>query len=153
MVWGSDWPWRVSNTCDEVVCWLQSQLITTSTDVTLRTTVIIYTRISGSRPERERKSQLGNFNSALPQVLFCDTNMLLTEYWWIREFWRPNFMFRNLYEWNFKFCMYETYKLSTRQDIIDILSVVKLCKSHWICRRVQFLLTTIQTIPICHTPS
>jgi hypothetical protein len=42
---------------------------------------------------------------------------------------------------------------SVRQDIIDILLVVKLCKFNYIGQRVQFLLTTIKTLPICHTPA
>lgn len=53
----------------------------------------------------------------------------------------------------FSFRMCKTYKLSTRHDIIDILLVVKSCKFHWIGLRVQFLLTTIETLSICHTPA
>jgi len=53
----------------------------------------------------------------------------------------------------FRFRLCKTYKLNMRHDIIDKLLAVKLCKFHWIGLRVQFLLTTIETLPICHTPA
>jgi len=110
------------------------------------------TSISGSRAEGERKSHLESFNSALPQLDFVKQICLLPSTGEFESFDIRTLCLGTYLNEIFRFCLCKTYKLSTRHYIIDILLVVKL-GFIWISLRVQFLLITIETLSICHTPA
>jgi hypothetical protein len=101
----------------------------------------------------ESKSHLESFDSALLQVLYSKKKCFLPSTGEFESFDIRLLRLGTFMNEIFGFHLCKTYKLSTRQNIIDMLLVAKLCKFHWIDLRVQFLLTIIETLPICHTPA